>query len=78
MANEEEIPFIPMNAETVPTMTEIMDGLPPILTVDEMANLLRVSVDQVWTLCKNGQLKAFKAGKYWRIMKEDAKNFMGM
>lgn len=38
-----------------------------MLTPDDVAEALQVSVEQVWRLLKSGKLKGVKIGKYWRI-----------
>ena len=38
-----------------------------ILTVQEVAQYLKVSQMTVWRWCKKGKIKAFKAGRSWRI-----------
>lgn len=43
------------------------DGL---LTVKEVAELLRVSDESVYRLCRRGQLKATRIGSLWRIPRE--------
>ena len=42
-------------------------GLPPLLRVDEVSDLLRVSRKVVWRMIRDGELPATKAGKEWRI-----------
>lgn len=43
------------------------DGL---LTVQEVAVLLRVSDESVYRLCRNGRLRATRVGGLWRIPRE--------
>jgi len=41
-----------------------------ILTAEEAASYLRVSVETVWRWCKQGRLPAFQIGRAWRIRKD--------
>ena len=38
-----------------------------ILTVQEVANYLKVSRTTVWRWCNQGKLPAFKIGRGWRV-----------
>jgi excisionase family DNA binding protein len=42
-----------------------------ILTVQEVADYLRVSRSTVWRWCKQGKLNAFKAGSGWRVQRSE-------
>ncbi|HMR64235.1 MAG TPA: helix-turn-helix domain-containing protein [Anaerolineae bacterium] len=42
-----------------------------ILTVQEVANYLRVSRVTIWRWCKQGVLPASRIGRNWRINRED-------
>jgi excisionase family DNA binding protein len=46
-----------------------MDATPRFMTPDEVADLLRVTVSQVYTLMRSGQLPAVKIGRrgIWRV-----------
>lgn len=43
------------------------DGL---LTVKEVADMLRVSDESIYRLCRKGSLKASRVGGLWRIPRE--------
>lgn len=47
-----------------------------ILTAQEVADYLRVSRATVWRWCASGQLKAFKAGRSWRIRGSSMEEFV--
>ncbi len=47
-----------------------------ILTVKEVADYLKVSRSTVWRWCNQGKLSAFKAGRGWRVQKEEVERFM--
>lgn len=53
-----------MLAQTKPLSNEI-------LTVQEVANYLRVSRVTIWRWCKQGVLPASRVGRNWRIHRED-------
>ena len=48
------------------------------LTVEEIADMLQVSIDTVrnWINRKNNKLPAFKIGREWRIEKADLDRFI--
>lgn len=46
------------------------DDIPLVLTTDEAAELLRVHVNTVKYLIRNGKLPASKVGRAWRIPRE--------
>ncbi len=46
-----------------------MDGI-MFLTAEEVADMLRVNVQTVHRLIRDGKLKAFKFGHQWRIPAE--------
>jgi excisionase family DNA binding protein len=50
----------------------------PYLTLDEIAEMLQVSVDTVrnWINRKNDPLPAFKLGREWRVEKKDLDKFI--
>lgn len=51
--------------------------MPNLLTVEEAADMLRVSRSTVWRWCKEGTLKsAFKIGHTWRIPQEEIEDLM--
>lgn len=47
-----------------------------ILTVQEVAEYLKVSRTTVWRWCKQGDLAAFKAGRSWRIRRSEVERFV--
>ena len=48
-----------------------------IYTPDEIADKLKVTRLTVYRWIEKGELKAFKAGKMWRITREDLETFLG-
>lgn len=47
-----------------------------LLTVDEVAKILRAHTNTVYKLCRKGELPATKVGKEWRISQEKLAEFM--
>lgn len=41
-----------------------------ILTIQDVADILKVGTTQVYKIVRSGQLKAFKEGKDWKIAKQ--------
>ncbi len=48
-----------------------------IFTPEEIADNLKVTRVAVYRWLRKGDLKAFKAGKSWRITREDLEEFLG-
>ena len=48
-----------------------------LYTPEELAEKLKVSKRAVYKWLQKGELKAFKAGKMWRITREDLEAFLG-
>lgn len=46
-----------------------------ILTVEEIADYLKVSRTTVWRWCQEGRLIAFKVGRGWRIHRRELERF---
>lgn len=47
-----------------------------LYTVEEVREILKVTRRTLYNYIKNGDLKAIKIGKYWRIKKEDLAEFL--
>lgn len=47
-----------------------------ILTVQEVANYLRISRSTIWRWCSEGKLPAFKVGRSWRIRRTSVENLV--
>lgn len=52
-------------------MTEIK-----VYTLDEIADILKLTKRSLYTYVKNGKLKAVKVGKHWRVSEENFKDFL--
>jgi excisionase family DNA binding protein len=48
----------------------------PLLTVDEVAHVMRVSNMTVYRLIKSGQLAAIRVGKNYRIRRRDVARYL--
>jgi excisionase family DNA binding protein len=47
-----------------------------ILTVEEAAKMIKVSTKTIRDWLRSGQLRGLKAGKQWRILRQDLESFM--
>lgn len=47
-----------------------------LYTIDEIAEILKVTQRTVYNYIKSGSLKAIKIGKYWRVRHEDLAQFL--
>jgi excisionase family DNA binding protein len=56
-------------------MTERVLG-EPLLTVGEVANIMRVSNMTVYRLIKSGQLAAIRVGKNYRLRRSDIEDYL--
>lgn len=69
-----------MNEISVTTTSKVPDSGPmaegDILTVPEVAHLLRVPKSTVYKLARLGQLPASKIGKHWRFVRRDLEAWM--
>ena len=52
------------------------DDLPLIMDCEYVAMLLGIHINSIYKLCLNGEIKAFKVGKLWRIKREDFESFV--
>jgi len=50
---------------------------PDVLTIDEVAKLLRVSPDTVYRLAARGELAGRKVGRIWRIPRSAVEQYLG-
>jgi excisionase family DNA binding protein len=48
-----------------------MNGLKELLTVDEVADFLRVRPSTVYEWAKDGKIPASKVGRLWRFSREE-------
>lgn len=47
-----------------------------IMTINQVAEYLKISEITTYKLVQEGKIPAFKVGRHWRIMKEDLKEFI--
>lgn len=45
-------------------------------TLDEVADIIKLTRRSLYTYINNGKLKAVKIGKYWRVSESDLKSFI--
>ena len=53
-------------------------SLPPLLTIQEVADRLRVNEKTVRRWIDTQELPAFKLGRQWRISEQDLRRFLQM
>jgi excisionase family DNA binding protein len=53
------------------TKAQKWDDLPLVLTADEAAEILRVTVTTIKKMCADGRLPAAKVGRAWRLNRDD-------
>jgi excisionase family DNA binding protein len=51
--------------------------LDEILTIQEIADYLKLSRTTVWRWCNEGKLHAFKVGRSWRVDRGEVERLMG-
>jgi excisionase family DNA binding protein len=47
-----------------------------LYTIDEIAEILKVTQRTIYNYIKSGSLKAIKIGKYWRVKQSDLEQFL--
>lgn len=47
-----------------------------LYTIEEVTQILKVTQRTVYNFIKNGDLKAVKVGKYWRVKHSDLEAFL--
>ncbi len=47
------------------------NSLPEILTIEEVANYLRVPLSSLYKLAQQGKIPASKVGRHWRFRREN-------
>lgn len=47
-----------------------------LYTIDEITKILKVTQRTVYNYINNGDLKAIKIGKYWRVKHADLETFL--
>ncbi len=57
------------NLATLPT-------LPDILTLSEVASLLRVSHQTIYNMIRDGRIKGYKVGREWRFSKSEIDSYL--
>lgn len=58
------------------SLDEILRNLPPLLTCDEIAQILRASRATIYALINRGELKAIKCGRLVRVERDEFINFI--
>lgn len=55
-----------------------LDELPPLLTVKEVSDLLRIGINQAYTACDSGEIPAVRFGRTWRIPRPALLEMLGV
>lgn len=48
----------------------------PVMTIEEVAEYLKVHSQTVYKMVREGQIKAVKVGRGWRVHKETLDNYL--
>jgi excisionase family DNA binding protein len=59
-----------------PTKNGLSDSMGPLLTVDEVAELLRTSRATVYNLARQGRIPGAQIGKSWRFNRKAIEKWM--
>ena len=54
----------------------MFENFDDILTVEEVASIMKIGSTQAYKLVRSGKLKAFKEGKDWKISKTALTNYV--
>jgi excisionase family DNA binding protein len=54
----------------------VLAGLPPVLTLEQTAEVLQIGVTTARGFCREGQLPAIKVGRSWRIPKSHLESLL--
>jgi len=53
-----------------------MIAVEELLTVEDVARILRISEYTAREMCKNGEIKSRKIGRNWRVKQEDLREYI--
>ncbi|CDE68298.1 dNA binding domain excisionase family [Clostridium sp. CAG:277] len=54
----------------------MFDDYPAILLPEEVSEILRIGMNEMYKILNNGQLSAYRVGRSWRIPKENLINYI--
>ena len=54
----------------------MFEALDDILTVEELAEVLKIGTSQAYKIVRTGKLKAYKEGKDWKIPKKSLEDYI--
>lgn len=54
----------------------MFDSYDDILTVEEVAEILKIGMTQAYKIIRTGQLKGYKEGKDWKIPKQALRQYV--
>ena len=58
------------------SQNELLEGLPQVLTLEQTARVLQISVTTARGFCREQKLPAIKIGRSWRIPKAHLTEFL--
>jgi excisionase family DNA binding protein len=67
-----------VNVADLPLTMQSLADLPPVITVKEMARLLRLSRSAAYRRIEAGQIEAFKLGERWFVPTAPLKRKLGL
>lgn len=53
-----------------------MIAMEELLTIEDVARLLKYTPYYIREMCKRGELKAIKIGGHWRVKQEDLRDYI--
>lgn len=54
----------------------MLEGYDELLTVEELCELLKIGSNAAYRILNNGELKAFRNGRTWRIPKQSVVEYI--
>lgn len=58
------------------TMKQLKKDIQEVFTLAEVGSILRIGRVTAWRLVTSGKLRAFRAGKNWRVQQVDLEKFI--
>jgi len=60
----------------VTRLDEMFEGLPPRLSMDELADLLGIDAQTAYRWVQQGKVPAYKVSRSWVILRDEVKDFL--
>lgn len=65
-----------MSQDREASLDALFADLPPMLTADEVAELLHLTRQNTYTWLRDGVIPGYKFGSSWRVSREELKDLM--